>query len=124
MTAAMRGVVVDDLALGEPGVGVEDLVEIGDGQLAAADGHPVAESLGLTAHLLGRLVGAQAPPDRMAQVAVGGPLGELDLADQRRTYPVRRRPPRRGGRARCRTGCVFRSSGRSRASERLTVGTR
>ena len=75
--------VVDDVALGEAGLGIEDLVEVRELHLAPAD--LGQDRVGLLAHdELRRLVVAQALVGGRAQLAAVGPLPELDLGHQLR----------------------------------------
>ena len=96
-----------------PSSGQKTLSEVGQLELA-----PPALELrlerALAANLVGRLVVAQALVGRRAQLAVVRPLDELDLADELRASPRRRRPsaPSASSEPGRRVG-VARSSGRS-----------
>ena len=95
----------------KPVVGIEHLVEVRQDQLAAVDvdrhafSHPVASSRSL--------VGSDAAEHGLAQPAVDGPIGELDLDHHRRLDPVHA-----SGRATARGGCRSRQA---RSRERACV---
>ena len=81
-----RAVVREQVALRDPLVRPEDLVEVRELERALPLPDLVRQRL-LLAHLLRRLVLAQTLERRRAQVAVVRPLGEDDLADEPRLDP-------------------------------------
>ena len=115
-----RRVVLDDVALREAGLGIEDLVEVRDlqGPPADLDLDAVADGRSGVEERRRRRLLAQTLVGRVAHHPVRRPFGELDLGDTRGLYPDRAaraawgrrrrvgrraaRAPWRGGRARTR----------------------
>ena len=86
-------VVVEHLPLGEPSGRVEHLVQIGHGELPTVDRRLDRCLRDSRRTSSASLVGPDAPPHRMSEMAVRGPLSEPNLSDQRRADPVRRSSP-------------------------------
>ena len=81
-----RPVVGEELALRDPLVGPEHLVQVRQAEHALALPDLVLDRE-LTAHVIRRFVLAQPQVNRRAQVPVVRPLGELHLGDQLRGHP-------------------------------------
>jgi hypothetical protein len=79
-------VIGEQVALGDPEVGPERLVEVGELQDALADPDLLLDRA-LAVHVLRSLVLAEALVGGRAQAAVVRPLGELDLTDELRLDP-------------------------------------
>jgi hypothetical protein len=82
-----RLVVAQQIALRDPLVGPEGLVEIREAKLALAEPDHVGDRL-LARHLTRALVLADAEVGGVAQVIVVRPLAEPDLRDELRLHPL------------------------------------